>query len=650
MHSLYKYFWCICLSAWCNNVFAQANNMYVITLKDKQNNIHTITNPSSFLSAKAITLRNTFQIAVDSTDLPISAPYKNAIAAIPNVTIINVNKWFNRLVVKTNNATSLAAIEALPFVLSARKVNKIHGNFKSIKNNTLALDSCNIFNKTQHYITNSFFQYGEAKAQIDINNGSFLHDKGFTGNGVLLAIFDSGFKDYLTHNVFDSARSNNRFKDTWDFINQEASVNEDDEHGLSCLGVIGSNKPGSIVGTAPNANFVLYRTEDVNSEYPIEELHWVAAAERADSMGVQIISSSLGYFDFDNAIYNYTYANMNGNTTYISRGANMAFKKGMIVVNSAGNEGQSNWRYVAAPADAENVFVVGGCDAMGNKLGFSSIGFENIPYIKPNIVTQGISVYTARANNNLGYRLGTSFAAPNIAGLTACLWQAFPNETNASIQKTIEGTASNYNTPNKNIGYGVPDFKKAFYALKKKNNLLQYGAKYLKASPAVFDDTIRIECISDTTGILIIDVVNSNNQVLKSFAIDAEDGEIYMVKITDAFLYDKGVYKVISYQGTPVNNNMVIIQKNKAPSTWIKVYPTINATNEVLLKYIPKQTGNANVTVTDSKGSVLYKQQFNVRAGLINYDYIPIFKTLFHGTYFVTFVSGEQNKTFKVIK
>ena len=307
--------------------------------------------------------------------------------------------------------------------------------------------------------------YGSTLNQIRIHKGEYLHNLGFTGQTITMAILDAGFLHYKTNPAFDSVRLQGRILGEWDYVANHASVNEDNNHGANCFSIIASNRPGVIVGSAPHAKFWLLRTEDVFSEYPIEEQNWIAGAEFADSAGVDMISCSLGYADFDDHSFDHTYAQRDGNTAMVTRAADLAAKKGIIIMNSAGNTGTSagDAKFVNCPADGDSVCTVGAVDVNGNIANFSSWGPNGAGKLKPNIVSVGAgTVYASTAGNPVAGN-GTSYSNPNIAGLIACFWQAFPDLKNMEVIDAVQRSAHKYNNPDARYGYGIPDFRKAFH-------------------------------------------------------------------------------------------------------------------------------------------------------------------------------------------
>jgi hypothetical protein len=463
-----KYFLLVCIGMAFFEVNSHAQfSRYIIRLKDKGTNPYSISNPSQYLTARAIQRRTRYGIAIDSLDLPITPRYIDSIRLAGAVTILNSSKWLNQVAIQTTDAAALSKINAFPFVISSNPaatkmqpadvpVNKKldgpvgTGSPAPVPNNVLA----------------DYYNYGLSYGQVHLHNGEFLHNRGFRGQGMQMAILDAGFYHYLSLPTFDSIRNNNQILGTWDFVSGNASVDEDHPHGMNCLSTIAANMPGTFMGTAPKTSFYLYRTEDAATEYPIEEQNWAAGIERADSLGVDICSTSLGYTTFDNATFNYTYANMNGNTTMIARSADMAAKKGMLIVVAAGNEGNGSWHYITTPADADSVLTIGAVSSAGNIGSFSSYGPSSDGQIKPSVAAVGVSAVIANTvNGQPTFGNGTSFACPNMAGLSTCLWQAFPEVNNMNIITVLQQSANRASNPDDRTGYGIPDMKKAFVSL-----------------------------------------------------------------------------------------------------------------------------------------------------------------------------------------
>jgi subtilisin family serine protease len=440
---------------------------YIIRLKDKGTNPFSISNPSAYLTARSISRRTRYGIAIDSTDLPITPRYIDSIRLAGAVTILNSSKWLNQVAIQTTDAVALAKIAGFPFVLSTGPIAP--RNLQSITPVNKKLDAVTTeapTPNTPNTTLGDYYSYGLSYGQVHLHNGEFLHNRGFRGQGMQMAVLDAGFLNYLTLPTFDSVRNSGQILSTWDFVAGNASVNEDNAHGMNCLSTIAANMPGTFMGTAPKTSFYLYRTEDVASEYPIEEQNWVAGIERADSLGIDISSTSLGYFTFDNAVFNYTYANMDGNTTLSARGADLAAKKGILCVFAAGNEGNGSWHFIITPSDADSIMAVGAVNTSGVVGSFSSYGPSSDGQIKPSVAAVGVNAVIANPSTGQPtFGSGTSFACPNMAGLTTCLWQAFPEVNNMRIISVMQESATRATNPDDRVGYGIPDMKKAFVKL-----------------------------------------------------------------------------------------------------------------------------------------------------------------------------------------
>ena len=507
----------ILLSMLCRAQYSR----HIIELTNKQGSRYSINNPSTFLSPESILRKKKYGIQLDSTDLPVSNAYLDSIKNAGAVEIINTSKWLNQVLIKTTDQQALAKISSFPFVKKqygiARKVAPTTNNgiLGEINNSTSSLNSYGL-NAT------SLLSYGSTAPQILLHEGEFLHNKGIQGAGIKIAIFDAGFAKYQNITAFDSLRANNRILGTWDFVEKNSSVNEDDIHGMWCFSILAANIPGSFVGSAPQASYYLFRTEDVGSEFPIEEQHWAAAAERADSLGVDIITSSLGYSEFDDPTFNYTYADMNGNKTIVSRAAAMAVNKGMIVTNSAGNEGGKKWKYIIAPADVTDVLSVGAININKQVAPFSSYGPASTGKVKPDITSVGWNTFLINLNGTVGQGNGTSFSNPNIAGLIACLWQSFPEFNNREIINAVRQSANNYATPDNRIGYGIPNIRIAYSILEKEKKIKQ-------AKGILKTDLIKVYPNPFTNQFTALYKGNSNGNI--SFKLFGLDGKVVRLMI-----------------------------------------------------------------------------------------------------------------------
>ncbi|MEO6549920.1 MAG: S8/S53 family peptidase [Ferruginibacter sp.] len=439
-------------------------------MKDKQGTSFSTGNPLQFLTQRSIDRRTKYHIALDQSDIPVTTRYIDSIRLSGNVSIINVSKWLNQVCIATTDATAITKINRLSFVtntiaIAARPAKQVTTNKRPPPVQRVMPAAKPIGAQSPK----GFFDYGVAFAQVHLNNVDFLHNLGFRGEGMQLVIMDDGFYHYKTLRTFDSVRNNNQVLGTWDFVTNDPDVDEDDAHGMHSFSTLAANLPGVFVGTSPKASYYLFRTEDVATEYPVEEQNWAAAAEKADSLGADVFSVSLGYNLFDDPGFNYSYADMDGNTTIIAKAADLAAKKGILVVVAAGNEGNNGWKYITTPADADSVLAVGAVNATGLVGGFSSYGPSADGQIKPDIASVGVNAVVADQNNGGPvFGSGTSYACPIAAGMATCLWQAFPEVNNMAIIDVVRKSGNRANTPDDRTGYGIPDAKKAFVLLIKK--------------------------------------------------------------------------------------------------------------------------------------------------------------------------------------
>lgn len=439
---------------------------YIIRFKNKGGTPFTLANPIAYLSQRAIDRRTRFNISIDSSDLPVNPSYVNQVRNIPNVTLLNVSRWINGVTIQTTDPAALTAINALPFVQSSSGIASRDGAGRNQVSKFEEVTEATPSSERIGGTSADYFNYGTSSYnEIHLHNGEFLHNIGLRGQGMQIAMMDNGFNNYLGLKAFDSINANGQVLGTWDFVAREANVANDGSHGMNCLSTIAANIPGQFIGKAPKASFWLYQTEDNASEYPIEEFNWVCGAERADSSGADVVSTSLGYFTFDNASLNYTYASMNGNTTISAIGADQAAKKGLLLFLAAGNEGNGSWHYIITPSDADSVVAVGAVSAAGSVGGFSSYGPSSDGQVKPDMASIGVNALVQSTLNTVGTSNGTSFACPNMAGLGTCLWQGFPEFNNMRIIRALQQAGHKANNPDDRVGYGIPNMKTAFSSL-----------------------------------------------------------------------------------------------------------------------------------------------------------------------------------------
>jgi serine protease AprX len=630
------------LSAICS---LPAQTRYLIPLKNKGFNTFSLSNPSAFLSARAIARRTQYNIALDSTDLPVTQRYVDSIRGSGAVTILNTSKWLNQVCIQTTDANALARIAAFPFVAAAPQPIGARVALAAEYNKVLETSSgTGITTPLTTQGLQDVINYGQAFNQINMHNGAFLHNHGFRGAGMVMAMMDGGFFRYQNLPVFDSMRLNNRVLGTWDFVANEAGVNEDHPHGMQCLSTISANLPGSFVGSAPMTSFYLFRTEDVASEYPVEEQNWAAAAERADSAGVQLFSVSLGYSFFTNPSYNYSYANMNGNTTLISRAADLAAKKGILVVVAAGNEGTSSWRFITAPADADSVLTIGAVTVNRQPVGFSSYGPSADGQVKPDLASVGQATVIANTSNGSPtFGNGTSYAAPNLAGLATCLWQAFPEVNNMTIIEAMRQSADRATIPDTRTGYGIPDMKKAFVLLLRRSYQQQSVLKncVAKLNWRIKTDTsfrmiVERQLASESQFTTIATIggrahfTNSDFEVTDSLARIAFQPILYRIRVaigTDtSFVLDS---VLLNYnQPCPVSLVNAIL-----------VGP--NPTGDILAVTVAREGASViAICLYNAAGQLIHRERAQQAAGVVQYR-IPM-KAFSAGVYTVAVYVDEQ--------
>jgi len=444
-----------------------APSKYWIQFTDKDNTPYSINNPAEFLSQRAIDRRVRQGISISENDLPVDPAYVDSIKNT-GVIIFNTSKWFNSVTIQTTDSLILEKILAFPFVVKLENIGKVSNkgsDNKMEKTFEVPDDYSNdqfsnksLFDSKSPYNSSTTINYGPSLIQIGMLGGTILHEQGYHGDGLIIAVLDAGFWKVDEHDIFDSLWLNNRILGTKDFVNPGGNVFKEHSHGMSVLSIMGGNKPGSLVGVAPHAKYWLLRSEDTGSEYLIEEYNWVSAAEFADSAGVDIINSSLGYSVFWNSSQDHTYQDMDGKTTPSTIGADIAVSKGILVVNSAGNQGAGSWKYITAPSDGFEVLCIGAVDNEENYASFSSKGPSYDGRIKPNVSAMGEGAFIVSSGGNIVNGNGTSFSSPLIAGMSACLWQCKPDASVYEIIDAIEKSSSLYSDPDTLLGYGVPDF------------------------------------------------------------------------------------------------------------------------------------------------------------------------------------------------
>jgi serine protease AprX len=419
---------------------------------NKPNASTFLASPLTMLTQRALDRRTAQNIALDITDVPVHQPYIDQIAASNGITVMAKSKWLNSVHVRGTQA-NIQSLSTLSFVNSIDFANSAL-NTRQAQPKDLKISAVN---KQLEELTN--YNYGNSANQIQMLNGHLLHQQNYTGQGKIIAVLDSGFIGVNTAASFQNLMNNNQILGGYNFPDGNANYFSRHNHGTNVLSCMGGFVDGQLVGTAPDAHYYLFITEDINSENPVEESYWVEGAELADYYGVDVINSSLGYFGYDNPAYSYTYNDMNGTTAFASRGADMAFAKGIMVVISAGNAGNSSEPHVGVPAEAINAFAIGAVDSNEVIASFSSIGpsFDN--RVKPDVCAKGLGTTVSNTSGNIVTSNGTSFSSPVMAGMIASFWSAVPSLTNIQVRQFIKESADLYANPTIYKGYGVPDFQ-----------------------------------------------------------------------------------------------------------------------------------------------------------------------------------------------
>jgi subtilisin family serine protease len=484
------------------------------------------------LSQRAIDRRMRQGIAIAENDYAISHDHIRAVRDL-GFEIVHHSRWLNAVSVYAETE-ELMSLNTLDFVKGISLVGTVRAQPLEIVPHIgrSAADPND---------------YGDAWNQIRMLNGQKLHDKGSRGEGIHIAVLDAGFFRSDTMQVFAKMRQEGRLLGWKNFVYDTTSVFYSSSHGTYVLSCMAADLPGTMIGTAPDASYWLLMSEEVGSETPIEMDNWIAAAEFADSVGADIINSSLGYTRFDDPFPSYTYQDMDGKTTVVTRGAQIAASKGILVVNSQGNEAASSWRYMVAPADGDSVLAVGAVDPFEQYAYFSSVGPTYDGRIKPNVVTQGQEAVVANIYGGTFAANGTSFAAPILSGMAACLWSRHPFRSNMEILEFIERSAHMYRNPNNEMGHGIPNFQLA-------DELLQYNVTAAPAEPFLLypnpaSSELTVVLDSEAPDRYWVQLINTSGQIMEQvqvrdrsilrfpLPVDAASG-LYYIRISDGAAYE----------------------------------------------------------------------------------------------------------------
>ncbi len=450
----------VAFSLFAYNPVAGQVQKYLVLFKDKAGSSFGTDRPEAFLSARSIQRRQKQGIKITQRDLPVNTNYLAAVRGT-GATVIYSSRWLNAALVQATS-TQLAAVRALPSFKDFWFKKDASGNPPTISRYRLNAEA-KVKDKFESEST-EVLNYGASNTQIQMIGADKMHEKGFSGQGILVGVFDGGFRNANVNTAMLPIFAENRVVGTFDFVKNLKNNNDiytQDAHGANCFSIMAGFRDGALIGPAYKASFLLCRTEEVANEMPIEEANWLFAAEYADSAGVDIISSSLGYTTFDDPQFDYTYANMNGKTTLVSAAADWAAGVGMVVVTAAGNDGASAWKYICSPADADSVLAVGAVTATEITAGFSSFGPSSDGRVKPDVTAMGQATVLSSASSTTVSGNGTSYSTPLLAGMVAGFWQSQPHLSAVQVMDCIKKSGHIYSTPNDRQGYGIPNFDRA---------------------------------------------------------------------------------------------------------------------------------------------------------------------------------------------
>ena len=433
-----------------------ADSVYWVYFTDKTGNGYAVDHPEAFLSERSLSRRAWQGLAVDHTDLPVNQAYVEELKAM-GVEIRHVSRWLNGIAFINAGQQLFEQVLALPFADTVAW---------EPDRDDLYFPGTPTGNRFEPPLSSPpGYEYGVATEQILMMDMDLLHEKGYTGRGVWIAVLDAGFRNVDSLPSFEAMIGEGRLLGTRNYVNDIPVFRQSSTHGMYVLSTMGAQWNGNMVGTAPHASYFLCMTENIDQETRIEEIAWIEAAEYIDSLGFDVINTSLGYSDFDGTGFDYTYRNMDGKTTFISRAASMTAAKGIISCNSAGNSGNDPWFYITAPADAYDILTVGAVDSTNLIAGFSSRGPSFDARIKPDVVSMGVATGLQHINGGLARGGGTSFSSPLIAGSVASLWQAYPETPAKELIHMIRQSGDLKKNPDSTYGFGLPSFLKAYWSI-----------------------------------------------------------------------------------------------------------------------------------------------------------------------------------------
>lgn len=541
------------LAATCAlSLYAQTSpDTYWVSFTDKENTPFSLDQPEQFLSARAIQRRTAQGIGYDVLDLPVDPAYIAAVLATGEVYLHNPSKWFNGITIRTTDLEALAAIQALSFVNAIAPTGV---SMATQSRQPKLLDPAPSLERDGEPEL-----YGTAYRQIEMLNGQELHALHAKGQGMLIGVLDSGFLGVDSALAFQPLRDRDGIVLTRDLVRHDGDVYDDHYHGRSVLSCMAADLDGVMLGTAPSADYVLIRTENVDSEYPVEEDNWVAGAELADSIGCDVLNTSLGYTTFDDSTMDHTYAQLDGQTLRISIAANIVARKGMIPVNSAGNSGSSEWHYIGAPADAIDILAVGAVGDVENFAPFSSYGPSADGRVKPDVCAMGWGSVVLRENvDSVAAANGTSFASPILAGLVACLWQLHPNNTAPEVMAAVRQSASFYNAPSDSLGCGVPDFAVAHTILQATGIRSVTDLDVIHLYPMPFTDQLSIILSAPMSGSMEVALLDlAGRSIWSTSRTYLQTRNVVQLEGLDALVEGMYVLRIVDQRGSALSRSVI---------------------------------------------------------------------------------------------
>jgi hypothetical protein len=512
------------------SVAQTAPDTWWVRFTDKAATPHSLDQPEHYLSPQAIARRQRQGIPLDSLDLPVVPAYVEALRAAGGITVLNRSRWFNAVTIRSTDSLALDTLHLLPFVAEVKALPAAMpqgaGGYKYPT-----------FTKQE---IGGYYPgiYGASFRQLAMMNGHLLHTiADARGEGMLIGVLDSGFEDADILPAFNDLRARQGIALTHDLVHQGGDVYRAHWHGRSVLSVLAGMIPGKLHGSAPMARYALFRTEEVASEYPWEEDNWVSGAEIADSLGCDVLNTSLGYTTFDDSSMDHSYADMDGLTTRSAIASGIASAKGMIVVTSAGNKGTNWWFHISTPADARDILAVGAVDAERRTAPFSSRGPSADGRIKPDVAAMGEGTIGLGVDGSELVTInGTSFSSPLVAGLVACLWQLHPDRTAAEVMDAVRRTASQAAAPDTEQGYGIPDFWKAHLLLDGRPLPGTSGEQLFSVDPNPFVDHFMLDLYAPAAARLRLELSDAMGREVWAREQQVEGDVLIRLRLGDATL------------------------------------------------------------------------------------------------------------------